>query len=93
MRPGKLWKTLEPMKLYPEFRDKNHDNVKDIEVGTIFMVLSVKPDESFGSLPQYYDLHRPWLVLIGKTPGFIDILGKRILDVTPFPKEENATLD
>lgn len=87
MRPGKLWKTLEPMKLYPNYRDDDHKFVKNLEIGTVFMVLSAKPDNNFGSLPQYYDLHAPWFVLIGKEPGFVDILGKRLLDVTPFPKD------
>lgn len=75
------------MKFYPDYRDESHKAVKDVEVGTVFMIFSVKPNIRLGSLPQYYDLHAPWFVLVGEKSGYIDILEKSLLDVSPFPKD------
>lgn len=82
MRPGKLFKIHSPgCKLYPPYRDFNEKDTQHLPHGTLFMVLSVKPPESISN---YYDIHHPWLVLVGTKTGLIEILNLYIEDVTPF---------
>lgn len=57
-----------------------------VSIGALFMVVSTKPEENFLSEIRYYDLHRPWLILLDDRVGLIDILNISFTDVTPFVK-------
>lgn len=85
MKPGKLFSLYNnSVTMYPNTRISHCPNFGEegIELApnTIFMVLSVKPD---AKIFNFYDLHIPWLILVGNRIGLIDIMNISLLDVTP----------
>lgn len=73
--------------LFPDYREET----KGIKVlpKTCFMVVSVTPDKSekYKHIVNWYDLHRPWLILVGDKLKLVDILNRSMMDVTPFQDE------
>jgi len=51
------------------------------------MVINLKPSSEDFRAINYYDLHNPWLILLGEKLYFVDTLGRKLLDVTPFVNE------
>lgn len=86
MRPGKLFKFKGAATAWPTTRER--DSVgRVVSPNTLFLVISTKP-VNLENVVNYYDLHAPWLVLIGEKPELIDILNRTVLDVTPFINEK-----
>jgi hypothetical protein len=87
MRPGKLFiPTASPIYLFPTIRVDSGPpgTFSTIGLDRPFFVIDPKPEGELKKVANWYDLHRPWLVLYREKVWLAEIDGKLIFDVTPY---------